>query len=188
MHAGLPSKRRGDSAGSKSADCSVLGGNKIIDDGDQAKESDRLMDDDQISAGKLEADMKTGIDSATAGEHKVIEREDDKAKENDGLKDNGQISVGELEADMNAGIDSATEGEHKVIDESVGDQAKENDELKDNGQISAGELAAQLTPVTMTLSKGESPKVDIEPSGRECFKELMELGKGAENARSLNVS
>ncbi|KAB2604936.1 hypothetical protein D8674_041671 [Pyrus ussuriensis x Pyrus communis] len=190
-HAGLPSKRisrRGDSAGSKSADCSVLGGNKIIDDGDQAKESDRLMDDDQISAGKLEVDMKTGIDSATAGEHKVIEREDDKAKENDGLKDNGQISVGELEADMNTGIDSATEGEHKIIDESVGNQAKENDELKDNGQISAGELAAQLTPVTMTLSKGESPKVDIEPSGRECFKELMELGKGAENARSLNVS
>ncbi|XP_068302902.1 sister chromatid cohesion protein PDS5 homolog D-like isoform X1 [Pyrus communis] len=288
---GLSSKRisrRGVSAGSKSADCFVLGGHKVTEecDGDQTKENDGLKDDGQISAGKLEANMKTGIGSATVGEHKVIdEREDDQVKENDGVKDNGQISVGKLEANMKTGIDSATVGEHKVIDECEGEQAKENDGLKDNGQISAGAVqanmktgidsatvgehkvideregdqamendglkdngqmsagkskadmkagidsaavgdhkvidereggqakenaglkdngqmyageleagmktgidSAQLTPETMTLSKGESPKVDIEPSGRECFKELMELGKGAENARSLNVS
>ncbi|KAB2611541.1 hypothetical protein D8674_019573 [Pyrus ussuriensis x Pyrus communis] len=119
------------------------------------------------------------------------------AMENDGLKDNGQMSAGKSKADMKAGIDSAAVGDHKVIDEREGGQAKENAGLKDNGQMYAGELeagmktgidSAQLTPETMTLSKGESPKVDIEPSGRECFKELMELGKGAENARSLNVS
>ncbi|KAM1060728.1 hypothetical protein ACFX13_025894 [Malus domestica] len=223
-HAGLSSKRisrRGVSAESKSADCFVLGERKVIDecDGDQAKENDILKDDGQISADKLEADMKTGIGSCTVGERKVIdESEDNQAKDNGQIsageleanmktgidecegeqaKENDQTSAGEVQADMKTGVDSASVGEHKVIDECERDQAKENDGLKDNGQISAGKLdasmkadidSAQLTPETMTLSEGESPKVDIEPSGRVCFKELMELGKGAETARSLDVS
>lgn len=118
-NAGLSSKRisrRGVSAGlsivecmksgSKSADCSTLGELKVIngEEDDQSKENDRLMDDGQVSAGKLEAETKTGIDSA------------------------------------------------------------------------------QIAPETMTSSKGESPKLDIEPSGGECAKELKELSECAGNA------
>jgi hypothetical protein len=65
--------------------------------------------------------------------------------------------------------------------------------LKDEGDINAGELTAdtktgidstQITPEAMTLSKEESPKVDIEPSGSEGAKEQKELSNGAKDAIS----
>ncbi|BBG99185.1 Tudor/PWWP/MBT superfamily protein, partial [Prunus dulcis] len=94
------------------------------------------------------------------------------------------ISIVECMKSGSKSADCSTLGELKVINGEEDDQSKENDRLKDDGQVSAGKLeaetktgidSAQIAPETMTSSKGESPKLDIEPSGGECAKELKEL-------------
>lgn len=90
--------------------------------------------------------------------------------------------------------DHSTLNEPETKDELRDDDSKEIDRLKDDeGEINAGELKAdmktgidstQITPEAMTLSKEESPKVDIEPSGSDGGQEQKELSNGAKVASS----
>lgn len=79
-------------------------------------------------------------------------------------------------------------------DEAVNKPSATKDQVEDGGRISTGKLkedrqetsldSKQITPETMSLSMGESPKDDIESSGKECAKKLTEMRKDVKNAKS----
>lgn len=79
-------------------------------------------------------------------------------------------------------------------DEPVNEPTATKDQVEDGGKISAGKLkedrqetsldSKQTTPETKSLSMGERPKDDIESSGKECAKKLMEMSKDGKNAKS----
>ncbi|BFG24802.1 hypothetical protein CerSpe_110760 [Prunus speciosa] len=157
---------------------------------------DVLPDFEQVQMENL---PKPEASSDTPQKRKRKTKSDTSKQENAGLSSkrisrrgvSAGISIVECMKSGSKSADCSTLGELKVINGEEDDQSKENDRLKDDGRVSAGKLeaetktgidSAQIAPETMTSSKGESPKLDIEPSVGECAKELKELSECAGNA------
>lgn len=83
--------------------------------------------------------------------------------------------------------------------EPVNEPSAAKDRMQDGGKLKArvqvgGKLKAarqktsldskQTTPETTNLSKGDSPKCDIDTSSKECAKKLMEMSKDGKNVKS----